>query len=133
MQPETRRGRPEAASPLEGRAGEAAAEARFRALVLRSSDITTVLEPDGGWRWSSPAGSRVLGYPEDFEADSGIFSLVHPDDVEPALRAFQEVIDRARGPDDPIVLRVQAADGTWRHLETVARTSSTTTRFMGWS
>jgi diguanylate cyclase (GGDEF)-like protein/PAS domain S-box-containing protein len=116
----TRRGRPEEVSPVGERVAEADAEARFRALVLRSSDITTVLEPDGQWRWSSPAGSRVLGYPEDFEADSGIFSLVHPDDAEPALRAFQEVIDGARGPDDPIVLRVLAADGTWRRLETVA-------------
>lgn len=114
----TRRGQPEEAAPVEER--EARAEARFRALVLRSSDITTVLEPDGQWRWSSPAGSRVLGYPEDFAADSGIFSLLHPDDVERALQAFQEVIDGTRGPDDPIVLRVQAADGTWRRLETVA-------------
>lgn len=116
----TRRGRPEEVSPVGERVAEADAEARFRALVLRSSDITTVLEPDGQWRWSSPAGSRVLGYPEDFETDSGIFSLVHPDDAEPALRAFGEVIEGARGPDDPIVLRVLAADGTWRRLETVA-------------
>ena len=98
---------------------EAFTEARFRALVLRASDITTVLEPDGRWRWSSPAGTRVLGYPEDFEPESGIFSLVHPEDLEPALVAFREVIDGIRGPDDAIVLRVKAADGTWRRLETV--------------
>jgi PAS domain S-box-containing protein len=116
----TRRGRPEPDSPVGERSVEMVAEARFRALVLRSSDITTVLEPDGRWRWSSPAASRVLGYPEDFELDSGIFSLLHPDDVEPARAAFREVIDGARGPDDPIVLRVEAADGSWRRLETVA-------------
>jgi len=94
-------------------------EARFRSLVLGASDITTVLEADGRWRWSSPAGSRVLGYSEDFALESGIFSLVHPEDVEPALVAFREVIDGTRGPDDAIVLRVRAADGTWRRLETV--------------
>jgi diguanylate cyclase (GGDEF)-like protein/PAS domain S-box-containing protein len=117
--PRTRPGPPDAASPAEAEAPEVA-EARFRALVLRSSDITTVLEPDGQWRWSSPAGTRVLGYPADFHPEWGIFSLVHPDDVEPAFQAFQEVLDGARGPDDAIVLRVEAADGTWRQLETVA-------------
>ena len=116
---QSRRGRPEDAPAIDERAVAAVVDARFRALVLRSSDITTVLEPDGQWRWSSPAGSRVLGYPEDFQPESGIFSLVHPEDVEPALQAFQEVVDGSRGPDDPIVLRVQAADGTWRRLETV--------------
>lgn len=109
----------EVGSSLDEATLEALREARYRSLVLGASDITTVLEPDGRWRWSSPAGSRVLGYPEDFAAESGIFSLVHPEDVEPALVAFQEVIDGTRGPDDAIVLRVQAADGTWRDLETV--------------
>ncbi len=115
----TGRGRPEAVLAIDEPAVAAVFDARFRALVLRSSDIMTVLEPDGRWRWSSPAGSRVLGYPEDFETESGIFSLVHPEDLELALAAFQEVIDGIRGPDDPIVLRVRAADGMWRRLETV--------------
>jgi diguanylate cyclase (GGDEF)-like protein/PAS domain S-box-containing protein len=96
------------------------AEARFRALVHRSSDITTILEPDGTWRWSSAAGTRVLGYPEDFNLEGGVFSLLHPDDIELALQAFREVTAGSRGPDDPVILRVRAADGTWRCLETVA-------------
>jgi diguanylate cyclase (GGDEF)-like protein/PAS domain S-box-containing protein len=96
------------------------AESRFRALVHRSSDITTILEPDGTWRWSSAAGTRVLGYPEDFNLAGGIFSLLHPDDIELALSAFREVTAGRRGPDDPVILRVRAADGTWRCLETVA-------------
>jgi diguanylate cyclase (GGDEF)-like protein/PAS domain S-box-containing protein len=100
--------------------GRRAAEARFRALVHQSSDITTIVEFDGTWRWSSAAGTRVLGYPEDFHHKAGIFSLLHPDDVELARRAFREVMAGSRGLDDPVVLRVRAADGTWRYLETVA-------------
>jgi diguanylate cyclase (GGDEF)-like protein/PAS domain S-box-containing protein len=119
-QPRARRDGTNTVWPVEDAAGDSVADARFRALVLRSSDITTVLDRDGGWRWSSPAGTQVLGYPEDFEAESGIFSLVHPDDREAALEAFGEVLEGARGPEQPIVLRVRALDGTWRHLETVA-------------
>ena len=106
-----------------------AAEARlrstqdeFRALVAHSSDIITVLEPDGSWRSSSAAGSRLLGYPKGVDPEGGIFSLLHPDDVEPALAALQEVLADTRGPDDPIVLRARSYDGTrWLHLETIAR------------
>ncbi len=96
------------------------AEARLRAMVHWSSDITTIVEPDGTWRWSSAAGTRVLGYPPDFAPEEGIFSLLHPDDISLALQAFQDVIAGDRGPDDPVVLRVRAADETWHHLETVA-------------
>jgi diguanylate cyclase (GGDEF)-like protein/PAS domain S-box-containing protein len=96
-------------------------EERFRALVAQSSDIITVLEPDGTWRSSSAAGTRLLGYEEGFDPEGGIFSLVHADDVDRARHAFQEVLDGTRN-DEPLVLRVRSADGSrWFHLETVAR------------
>jgi diguanylate cyclase (GGDEF)-like protein/PAS domain S-box-containing protein len=96
-------------------------EDRFRALVAHSSDIITVLEPDGTWRSSSAAGSRLLGYEEGFDPEGGIFSLLHPDDVEPALRTFQQVLDGTHS-GDPLVFRVRSADDSrWVHLETVAR------------
>ena len=97
------------------------AEARFRTLVAQSSDIITVLEPDGTWRFSSAAGTRLLGYEEGFSPEGGLFSLLHPDDVEPAMQALQQVVDGTRA-DEPLVLRVQSADGSrWMHFETVAR------------
>jgi diguanylate cyclase (GGDEF)-like protein/PAS domain S-box-containing protein len=96
-------------------------EDRFRALVTHSSDIITVLEPDGTWRSSSAAGSRLLGYDEGFDPEGGIFGLLHPDDVEPALRAFQQVLDGTHT-GEPLVFRVRSADDSrWVHLETVAR------------
>jgi len=98
------------------------AEAEFRALVAHSSDIITVLEPDGAWRSSSAAGTRLLGYPEGINPEGGVFSLLHPDDVELAANAFTEVIAGRRSADEPIVLRVHSADGSrWLYLETVAR------------
>ncbi len=98
------------------------AEEEFRALVAHSSDIITVLEPDGSWRSSSAAGTRLLGYPEGLEVEGGVFSLLHPDDVEEAARTFAEVVEGRRDDDTPVVLRVQSADGSrCFHLETVAR------------
>lgn len=95
--------------------------AEFSALVEQSSDITSVLDPDGTWRQSSDAGTRLLGYPKGINPEGGIFSLLHPDDVEIATQAFADVIAGSRAPDDPLVLRVHAADGSLRYFETVAR------------
>jgi diguanylate cyclase (GGDEF)-like protein/PAS domain S-box-containing protein len=96
------------------------AEAEFRTLVAASSDIITVLEADGTWRWSSAAGLRTLGYAPGYDPPGGIFSLLVPEDVPAALEAFDEVRHGKRGPE-PLVLRVRTADGSIRHLETVAR------------
>jgi diguanylate cyclase (GGDEF)-like protein/PAS domain S-box-containing protein len=98
------------------------ADEEFRALIAQSSDIITVLEPDGSWRSSSAAGTRLLGYPEGLDPEGGVFSLLHPDDADLATQSLAEVLEGRRGPDEPVVLRVQSADGTsWVHLETVAR------------
>ena len=106
-----------------------AAEARlrstqdeFRALVSHSSDIITVLEPDGSWRSSSTAASRVLGFPADDELEGGVFSLLHPDDVEVAQSALTDLLAGERGPDDALVLRVRHYDDSrWIYLETNAQ------------
>ena len=39
----------------------------FRALHEHSSDIVTILEPDGSWRSTSPAGTRLLGWPPGYD------------------------------------------------------------------
>lgn len=93
-------------------------EERFRSLVQNASDIITVLNADGSWRYSSPAGTALLGWPEGYDPPGGIFTLVHPDDVEVAARTFAEVLAGARGPNEPIVFRVQNAHGEYISLET---------------
>ena len=105
----------------EAEAARTRAEAGFRALVAESSDVITVLEPDGTWRSSSAGGSRILGYPPGYDPPGGIFSMLVPEDVDRARAAFEEVVHGTLGPDRRIVLRVVARGGTIRHLETVAR------------
>lgn len=93
----------------------------FEALVDQSSDIITVLEPDGTWRSSSNAGERILGWEPGFDPAGGILSLVHPDDVARAVDALQLVTADPDHIVEPLCLRVRHADGTYRYLETVAR------------
>lgn len=95
-----------------------AAEAEFRALLAHSSDIITVLNADGSFRWSSGASTRLLGYPEEYDAGD-IFSFVHPDDVPLATQGFTDLL--AGNESEPQVVRVRAIDGSWRHLEIVGQ------------
>lgn len=54
------------------------ASSELQWLLGYSLDVLNVLEVDGTWRYTSPAGSQLLGYPRGFDPDGGIFSLVHP-------------------------------------------------------
>jgi PAS domain S-box-containing protein len=95
-------------------------EHRFRAIVEHSPGIISILGRDGSWRSSTTAGSRILGWERGIELEGGIFSLVHPDDLEYAMATFNEVVAGSRGPDEPVEFRVRAADGSWHWIETAA-------------
>jgi len=92
---------------------------RLELIVEHSTDVISILGPQGEWLYSSPAGSRLLGYAEDHNPEGGIMSMVHPDDVAFALESLQEVVDGRRSPSEPVVFRVENASGEWRHFETM--------------
>ena len=94
----------------------------FRALHEHSSDIVSILEPDGTWRFTSPSGTRLLGWPPGYDPGPlGIFGFVHPDDLERARQVFADVKAGRRDPDAAVVLRAKSTDGAWHQLETRAR------------
>ncbi|WP_328529335.1 PAS domain-containing sensor histidine kinase [Nocardioides sp. NBC_00368] len=73
---------------------------------------------DGTWSVLSDAIIETLGYPPDIELPSGLRDSVHPDDVDTAADALRAV--RARElPAARIDIRVLAADGRWREMDTV--------------
>lgn len=96
----------------------AASEHRFRAIVEHSPSIITILHRDGTWESSTAAGTRILGWARGYDAEGGIFALVHPADAEFARAALEEVVRGERDVHEPVTFRVQAADGSWRWLET---------------
>jgi diguanylate cyclase (GGDEF)-like protein/PAS domain S-box-containing protein len=91
-------------------------ERRFRALVQNVAEAITVIGADGSVRYSSPAGSRMLGYEEGSGEGSDPLSLVHPDDQAGVADVLAQAFSTP-GMHGPISLRVRASDGTWRHLE----------------
>ncbi len=100
------------------RAGEALKEneERFRLLAQNVSDVISLVDEDGIVRYLSPSIKRVLGYePEELVGTSG-FSLIHPDDLDEAMKVFREVRSAPRATRSAEV-RVRHKHGSWCLVE----------------
>ncbi len=95
-------------------------EERFRSLVGNSSDVITILEPDGTISYHSPAIERVLSYERNALVGQNIFSLLHPADIPTARQSLAESIASGGGLKSPLEVRVRHADGSWRWIEAIA-------------
>ena len=90
----------------------------FGALVQRSSDAAMILEPDGTITYASPAVHDQFGYePGELVGRVG-WDLIHPDDLESTIAAFQGVGDE---PSRHVTaeLRIQDSSGRYRWVEEV--------------
>jgi diguanylate cyclase (GGDEF)-like protein/PAS domain S-box-containing protein len=91
-------------------------EERFRLLVEHTSDIISILEPDGTIRYVSPSIEWVLGYtPEEMVGKSGV-EHVHPEDASRILDALSEA-QESLGLRPSAEVRARHKDSTWRYLE----------------
>lgn len=88
----------------------------FDALVRNSSDIITVIGPDGSIRYLSPSLRHVLGHDPGHLVGRGLRELLHPDDWP---RAFAAIADAATSPTDSSLIECRwlHQDGSWRHAE----------------
>jgi PAS domain S-box-containing protein len=107
----------------EQRAAERAlrdSEARFRAMIENSSDITALLDRDGTVRYTSPSIGRVLGYGDDELVDQNVFALIHPDDLPRVRTALTRAVENP-GVAQHVEHRFKDRDGVWRYLESVGK------------
>ena len=95
-------------------------EERFRLLVENASDIITILNPDGTLRYESPSHERLLGYTDAESAGRHVFSFVHPDDRSALVHTMAQIV-QFPGLTLRVEFRFKHKDGSWRHLESIAR------------
>jgi PAS domain S-box-containing protein len=92
--------------------------AQFRSLVNNSSDLITVLAPDGTIAYQSPSVQRVLGRRAADLVGTALGDLVHPDDRHDVSIALTKLVE-APGATANIGCRLQHKDGSWRHVESI--------------
>jgi two-component system cell cycle sensor histidine kinase/response regulator CckA len=93
-------------------------EARFRALIENSIDVTAILDADMRVQYVSPSVTRILGYSADELTGSASLDFVHPEDAPVLGRLF------AGEPEDKSLMqtdqfRARHKDGTWRLMDAV--------------
>ena len=88
----------------------------IRPLFEHTSDIITVLTPDGDFLYVSPSVSRVLGHEPARMLRDNAFEYVHPDDLEKLGPRIAEGLENLGTPQQ-VECRVRHADGSWRIVE----------------
>ncbi len=95
-------------------------EAHFSALIEHSSDIITILDPEGTILFESPSFERLLGYAQH-ELDGRIaFEFVHQEDLPVVIERFQLLIQRP-GTPQMAEFRFCHKNGSWRSFEGIGR------------
>ncbi|MFI5221048.1 MAG: PAS domain S-box protein, partial [Bacteroidia bacterium] len=92
-------------------------EERFRKLVQYSTDVTTIIQPDGTFTYVSPSIMRLFGYTESLVGHNA-FAFIHPDDLQRAQVELQRAIEKG-GVSDPIELRFRTPAGDYKYIETI--------------
>jgi PAS domain S-box-containing protein len=97
----------------------ARAQARFRSLVQSSSDLITVIDPDGTILYVSPSVERTVDAPSGGLTGIRLAELIHADDRSATL-AFLAKVARDESRAGPVEWRMRAREGGWLAVETIA-------------
>jgi PAS domain S-box-containing protein len=89
----------------------------YKALIEHSSDIITVLNEEGIFRYVSPSVSTILGYVPEELVGNNAFDYIHPEDRGEAIQTFESIIDSPGQETDPVEHRFKNASGSWVWLE----------------
>jgi PAS domain S-box-containing protein len=92
---------------------------QFGTLVQHSSDLITVIDPEGTVRYQSASIERVLGLAASDLVGSNLCTLIHPEDVPRALTLWDDLARRPHA-TGRVEYRLRSGDGSFRHVESAA-------------
>lgn len=103
-----------------GRMSAAPDETGLARLVDRLPDAVSLHDAEGTYRYTSQAFSELFGWEPEQLVGRDPYLLFHPDDVPDIQAAHAATLDR----DGPVSVqyRLRCADGSYRWVETTART-----------
>lgn len=91
-------------------------DARFRALIENSIDLTAIVDVDMRVRYVSPSVTRILGYtPQELVGATGL-DFVHEEDAAILGEIFARAIADPAGME-PSEFRARHKDGSWRLID----------------
>ena len=95
-------------------------EGWLRSVVENSSEIVTVVDPDGTLRYANPAWERALGYdPEQAIGAMNVLDHVHPEDLADVLEETEKALDKGGIVTNEAEYRFRRKDGSWLWIQSV--------------
>jgi PAS domain S-box-containing protein len=92
----------------------------WRSVMENSSEIVTVVDPDGTLRYANPAWERALGYdPEQAVGTMNVLDHVHPEDLAHVLEETEEALAKGGVVTNEAEYRFRRKDGSWRWMQSV--------------
>lgn len=95
----------------------AASEQRFKMLVRDGSDLITIFDPDGIYKYASPTSQQVLGVPPELLIGKNVFDFIHVDDRDTAKHQFKLLESEHQLKMPPF--RYRHFNGETRWMETI--------------
>lgn len=106
----------EASDRKQAEAALASSEAKFRSLILNSSDLIAIYDADGITRYQSPSIVSILGYQPEELTGVHTLGMIHSEDRRRVLEAFHEALNNPQAVFC-IEYRFPRKDGSWCFLE----------------
>jgi diguanylate cyclase (GGDEF)-like protein/PAS domain S-box-containing protein len=89
-------------------------------VVENSSEIVTVVDPDGTLRYANPALERALGYdPEEAVGTINVLDHVHAEDLPHVLEETERALSEGGIATNEAEYRFRHKDGSWRWIQSV--------------
>lgn len=95
----------------------AASEQRFKALVQDGSDLVSILDKDGNYKYVSPTSKPILGVDPEALIGKNAFDFIHRDDKEQVLAQFGQIGEQKRIKILPF--RFKGMDDEYHWIETI--------------
>jgi PAS domain S-box-containing protein len=90
------------------------------ALVANVQDAIVLLDAAGRVTYESPSACEILGIPPDDVLGGFGLGRIHPDERDAVIKSFERTI-AVPGSVARATYRFQRTDGSWRHLEALAK------------
>jgi PAS domain S-box-containing protein len=100
-------------------------EAWVRAVVENSTDVTSVVTPDGTVQYKGGSCRSVFGYDTDELVGRDITEYIHEADLERLTDIFEPVVDTPGSLAGPVTYRFSGPRNEWRWVESVVSNPET--------
>ena len=89
----------------------------LHSVIENSSEIMSIVDPDGTLRYANPAWRRVLGYDPETMVGTNVLDHVHPEDLPHVLEETAKALSEESVARNTLEYRFLHQNGSWRWME----------------